>query len=64
MGIREVLLTAGEVVGFGAITAAAALFGHAFAGIESGIATGLLVGGAAAVYLVNAYAVSEEDVSA
>lgn len=50
------ILTLLEIVGFGAIAFACGLFGHQLAGVEAGVGAGLLVGGTATVYLVNAYA--------
>jgi len=55
------LLTIVELLGFGAIAAAAGIAGHAFAGAEAGIASGLFVAGVALVYLANAYSLSGGD---
>lgn len=58
MWTRERWLTVAELCGFAAIVAAAALAAYAVAGATAGVATGLFAGGAVAIYLANAYALS------
>jgi hypothetical protein len=54
-------LTVLEVLGFGAISASAAMLGYALSGALTAAAGGLFVGGASVVYLVNAYALAIEE---
>lgn len=55
------ILTWLELAGFGAITLAAWIAGHAAAGMEAGLACALVVGGGSTVYLANAYAMGVRD---
>ena len=50
------VLTAMELVCFGAISAGVAVAGWALGGLAAGISSGLICAGACGVYLVNAYA--------
>lgn len=49
------MLTALELACFGAISLGMAIAGWAVAGPQAGLASGLISGGLAGVYLVNAY---------
>lgn len=53
------LLTALELVCFGAISLGVAVAGWAVAGPAGGAAAGLIVGGGCGVYLVNAYSLPD-----
>ncbi len=55
------LLTALELVCFGAISLGVAVAGWALGGPAGGIAAGLVMGGASGVYLVNAYSMPVEE---
>lgn len=60
--LTSMLLTALELVCFGAISLGVAVAGWAIAGPAGGVSAGLIVGGGCGVYLVNAYSmpVAEE----
>ena len=55
------VLTALEIMCFGAISLGVAVAGWAMAGPAGGVASGLVVGGGCGVYLVNAYANPEPE---
>lgn len=55
------LLTALELVCFGAISLGVAVAGWAVAGPAGGAAAGLIAGGGFGVYLVNAYSMPDSE---
>lgn len=56
MWTRERWLTIAELCGFAAVASGAAVAAYAIAGAFAGVSVGLLVSGAEAIYLANAYA--------
>lgn len=59
--LEPMVLTALELVCFGAISLGVAVAGWAIAGPAGGVASGLVVGGGCGIYLVNAYALPEPE---